>query len=304
MPSQIRHPEWRPSLEGTKYPFAPGSSLVNSDGISLPESGLIDAHLYPIGGKDGIYMSQIVITYDYVTFHIGDSENLSIASGAVGMNSLLASPLDKRGVIIQLSDGHSRPAGVLVASAIGVAAFSTLGLGTHEFLQAQTEFVTTVCMPTPEIGVRGVVLEDGSILPELHTDDLWFVGGDGVILSYELSTAKVKCSSALDTFPAIRVDIVGDPLALRKLCATASGYQTPAFIKTIRVQNTIKGCDTGQEDEDGNDINYFDINLKERDGKLFIQGNDDLAAHTSLRINTSAEGSIEISIAGSPNYEV
>jgi len=304
MPSQVRHPEWRSSLEGTKYPFAPGSSLVNSAGISLPEEGLIDAHLYPIGGKDGIYMSQIVITYDYITFHIGDSENSSIASGKVDMHSLSAVPLDKRGVIVQLSDGHSRPAGVLVASAIGICAFSTLGLGTHNFLQPETEFVTTVCMPTPEIGVRGVVLEDGSILPELYTDDLWFVGGDGVILSYELSTAKVKCASALDTFPAIRVDIVGDPLALRKLCATTDGYATPAFIKTIRVQNTVKGCDTGQEDEDGNAVNYFDVNLKERDGKLFIQGNDDLAAHTSLRINTSAEGSIEIAIAGSPNYEV
>lgn len=304
MPSQIRHPEWRSSLEGTKYPFAPGSTLTNSDGASLPEEGFIDAHLYPIGGKDGIYLSQITINSNYIIFYIGDQENSSIASGSVGMSSLLAAPLDKRGTIIQLSDNYNRPAGILIASAIGIAAFSTLGLGTISFLQAETEFVSTVCMPTPEIGVRGVILEDGSVLPELHTDDLWFVGGDGVILSYELSTAKTKCSSAVSTFPTIRVDVVGDPLALRKLCTTAEGYNTPAFIKTIRVKNTVAGCAAEQEDENGNPTSFFDINLKERDGQVFIQGNDALTTHPALRINTSAEGAIEIAIAGTPNYKV
>ena len=186
MPSQIRHHEWRPSLEDTKYPFAPIMSLTNSDGISLPAEGFIDAHLYPIGGKDGIYLSKIEITHSAINFYIGDSENSSIASGTVSMDSLLSAPLDKRGTVIQLSDSYTRPAGILVASSIGVAAFSTLGLGAHEFLQTQTEFITTVCMPTPEIGLRGVILPDGSLFPALYTDDLWFVGGDGVILSYEL----------------------------------------------------------------------------------------------------------------------
>ena len=294
MPSQIRHPEWRPSLEGTNYPFAPGMTLTNSNGISLPEDGLIDAHLYPIGGKDGIYMSQVLITYESITFSIGDSSNSSIASGSLKLRSLLAVPADKRGTIVQLADKYGRPAGMLISTTIGMAAFGTLGIGEHKFLQTQTEFVATVCMPTPEIGVRGVILPDGTVMPEALSDELWFVGGDGVILSYELSTAVGKCSTALDTFPTIRIDAVGDPLFLRMLCATTADYITPAFIKTIRIKNIIKGCETVE----------WDIHVKNRDGRLFIQGNDDLTAHTALRVRTTDEGTIEVVVAGSPNYKV
>lgn len=297
MPSQIRHPEWRPSLAGTKYPFAPSMELTNSDGILLPEEGLIDAHLYPIGGKDGIYLSQLNISNEFVTFYIGDSSNSTIASGSLNLRSLLASPSDKRGTIVQLSDAHERPAGILVSSVIGMAAFGTLGNGKFTFQQTQTEFAATVCMPTPEIGVRGVILPDGTLMPEALSDELWFVGGDGITLTYELNTSSSKCTTALDVFPTIRIDAVGDPLFLRMLCSGTEGFATPSFIKTIRVKNDIKGC----EDEGAE---TWDIDLKERDGRLFIQGNDNLAAHASLRVRTTAEGTIEVVVAGSPNYEV
>ena len=294
MVNRTRHPEWRSSLEGTKYPFAPTMTLTNTDNISLPVDGLIDAHLYPIGGKDGIHMSQVSITYEAIIFYIGDEGNSSIASGRVKISSFLASPVDKRGVIVQLTDNYGRPAGILISTTIGLASFAGLGVGDYKFLQGQTEFVATTCMPTPEVGVRGVILPDGTVMPESLSDELWFVGGDGVILTYELNTTAGKCSSTVDTFPTIRVDAVGDPLFLRKLCATDAGYATPSFIKTIRVENVIEGCATES----------WDINVKEREGRLFIQGNDALTANTALRVRTTDEGTIEISVAGTPNYEV
>ena len=308
MPSRIQHPEWRSSLEDTKYPFSPTMTLTNSDGISLPVKGLIDAHLYPIGGKDGIHMSQVSVTHEAVIFYIGDEANSSIASGRIEISSFLATPVDKRGAIVQIADNYGRPAGILISTTIGLASFAALGVGDYTFLQEQTEFVATACMPTPEVGVRGVILPDGTVMPESLSDELWFVGGDGVILTYELNTSAGKCSSTVDTFPTIRVDAVGDPLFLRKLCATPESeeddtFATPAFIKTIRVQNNIKGCDelptTGPDE-----ISYWDIDVKEREGRLFIQGNDALTVHTALRVRTTDEGTIEISIAGSPNYKV
>ena len=294
MPSRLRHPEWRSSLDNTKYPFAPGVSLTNVNGIVIPDNSFIDAHFYPIGGTSGIYLSKLSVSNTEITFHIGDESSLSIATGILEIRLLSATTKDKRGVVIQLVDAYNRPAGIIVSDPIRLSVFGSFEIGDHVFLQEQTEFVATVCMPTPEIGVRGVILSDGTVMPDTEDDALWFVGGDGIILTHEQNTAAGNCNSSIENFPTIRIDAVGDPLFLRKLCAPVNSFTTPNFIKTLRIQNTVEGCVTDE----------WDIDVSDRDGKLFIQGNDELAPHTALRVRTTNEDTIEIIVAGSPIYEV
>lgn len=294
MPSQVRHPEWRSSLDDTKYPFSPVVSLQNAAGTVIPPDVFIDAHLYPIGGVDGTYLSKVVVSSGHITLHIGDDGSESIATAEIITNKLEQYVSTSGDAIIQLKDVYQRPAGVLVSTAIRLAIFAGFGEGEHTFTKAQTEFLATVCMPTPEIGVRGVILPDGSVI----TGDVWLVGGPGVILSYLDTEVAGNCNAASVEYPTIRVDAVGDPLFLRRLCEIenpnpdADLFLTPKFIKTINVVNADSGESASWEA------------VPDAHGQLFIQGNDSLASKTSLRVRTTSEGTLELSVAGSSNYQV
>jgi len=271
MPNQIRHPEWRPSLEDTNYPFSPVVSLKNSAGTVIPGNSFLDAHFYPIGGTTGIYLSKFSVSHTEITFHIGDDSSSDIASGSVPTNTEIPS-------YVRLTDVYGRPAGIIVSEPQRLAAFGSFGVGDHEFTQGQTEFVATVCMPTPDIGLRGVVLPDGNV----KSGQLWLVGEDGVVLRN--SVTEIPGAS----IPTIRVDIVGDPLFRRRLCQPRQLFTTPKFVEKIEVKN---GDQTWACTPDTN-------------GRLFIQGNDSLAAKAALRVRTASDGTIEILVTGTPNYDV
>ena len=113
-------------------------------------------------------------------------------------------------------------------------------------------------MPTPEIGVRGLVLEDGTVV----SGEVWLVGENGIILTSETHDTKQTCAADAVTQNVIRVDAVGDPLFLRKLCDPDELFTTPKFVKTIKIK-------TGSYE--------FDYSPDER-GYIYIQGNDSLAA--------------------------
>lgn len=268
MPNQIRHPEWRPSLEDTNYPFSPAVSLTNAEGSEIPSTSFLDAHLYPIGGSTGIYLSKFSVSNEEITFHIGDDSSSDIASGSV---SLVALP-----TYVRLVDANDRPAGIFVSEPQRLAAFSSFGVGDHEFTQEQTEFVATVCMPAPAIGVRGVILPDGTIM----SGQLWFVGEGGVVLR-DLETDVAGSAT-------IRVDIVGDPLFVRRFCQPRELFTSPKFVTTVKI---VSGEDSWECSPDSN-------------GRLYIQGNDSLAAKTALRIRTAPDGTIDVSVTGTPNYDV
>jgi hypothetical protein len=276
MPNQIRHPEWRSSLDDTNYPFSPTVSLTNTEGAEIPSTSFLDAHLYPIGGTTGIYLSKFSVSNEEITFHIGDDSSSDIASGSVALVSLPT--------YVRLVDANNRPAGILVSEPQRLAAFSSFGVGDHEFTQDQTEFVATVCMPAPEIGVRGVILPDGTIM----TGQLWFVGEGGVVLRDSTTTIPQACAAAAVTFPTIRVDIVGDPLFVRRFCQPRELFTTPKFVRAIKI---VSGEDSWECSPDSN-------------GRLFVQGNDSLAAKTALRIQTAPDGTIDVSVTGTPNYDV
>ena len=271
MVSQIRHPEWRQSLEDTKYPFEDGATLVNSTNKSIPPDIFLDAHLYPIGASSNMYLSRVEVTSAKVTVHIGDDSSRSVASGDISVSS----PTDS----VRLTDSYGRPAGILISDSSRLGVLRAFGLGTHDFRSTASSFVAGVCMPTPQVGVRGVQLDDGSLL----AGPVWLVGEDGVVVSRETVENPATCDTAAQTQEVIRVDVVGDPLFRRRLCTPKELFTTPSFIKKIKVVN---GAEEWLCEPDSH-------------GYFSIQGNDSLAGDAALRVRITPEGNLEFRVEGS-----
>jgi hypothetical protein len=126
--------------------------------------------------------------------------------------------------------------------------------------------------------VRGIQLETG----ELFVGDVWLVGDDGVVLQSEELTVPVPGTCETQTLQVIRVDVVGDPLFRRRLCADANLFSTPQFVQRLRVVGPNMTFDA----------------VPDSNGNVSLTTVDDLAERPVLRIRTKQEG-IEISAVGS-----
>lgn len=257
------HPEWRASNEPTKYPFGDRATLTNGIDILL-EGIFLDAILYPIGGQARMFLSQVEIEHDRAILSIGDPETNVLATGEFD----IISPPSR----VKMTDALGRPAGLFISEPLRLATFQSWTVGTHVFQIGDTEFAGTVAVPTPELGVRGIQLEDGS----LFTGDVWIVGDDGVVVRSEPVTEPGKCGEPDVPLSVIRVDIVGDPLFRRRLCTDADLFETPRFVRSITVDDGKQQV-TCFPDEFG-------------DFKLTV--NNDLAEDTVLRVRPTREGLI------------
>lgn len=209
MPERILFPEFRDQFETTTYPFMDTATLVAADGQKLDRDIFLDASLYPIGSVGGsVYISNINIAPRLVTISIADRSRSAKATTA--FDPLFAPD------ILRVYDVWDRSAGVLVSDSLRLSRFTSWAAGDHIFDATATTFVPSCVIPTPEIGVRGLLTEKG----ELFTGDLTVVGDNGVVVREEGPGI-------------IRVDIVGDPLFRRKLCVPIDLFKPPAFIKTI-----------------------------------------------------------------------
>lgn len=256
---RVLHPEWRDYNGPTKYPFGDTASLVNAAGDFIPETAFLDASLYPIGGKAGLYVSRVTIADNTVTITIGDP---SAEQRCTGSFDLLTPP-----ATVALADSCGRPAGMLVSEATRLSVFQAWSAGVHKFLETQTPFAAACCQPTPEIGVRGILLADGSVL----TGDIVLVGDNGVVLTPVVDAER--------DHEVIRVDVVGDPLFRRKLCGDL--FVEPVFLRTITVQ-------AGEESVVcGPDVN----------GDFKITAGTAAAADSVLRIRSTPEGLV-MEVAG------
>lgn len=220
MSNVIRHPEWRASLEPTKYPFSDTATLTNTEGLEIPSTTFIDASFYVAGGDAGLYLTQVSITADEVTIYVG-----------VTANKLLASVTFDRAnppAVLAFKDVNDRAAGMIISEAARLAIFSSWGTGDHVFTQAQTAFVARCCHAVPTAGLRGFELDDGSVVAE----DVWLVGDDGVVLSCADGTDFLGCVGDL-AVKEIRIDIVGDTLFRRKLCSDPLAFETPRFLESL-----------------------------------------------------------------------
>ena len=201
MAQKILFPEWRDETKQLKYPFADRASLTNST-LEIPSWLFLDGRLYPIGGGSRFYISKITKVADVVTFTLSD-ETAELATASYDISAIPAS-----GELV-FTDSYGRPAGMLLSASQYLAIFGAMSQGTYEFDIDATEFAATVTIPQPDVGVRGVVTDDGDVL----TGELWLVGENGVVLREEDG--------------AIRVDVVGDPFANRALCEAEEPQDDP-----------------------------------------------------------------------------
>lgn len=221
--ARVKHPEWQDSHQGNRYPFADTATLQNNEGVFIPETLFMDAAFYPIGGQENLYLSKVVITHEKATIYLGDSAVPSLASSEF---TLLNPPSD-----LLFVDAYGRPAGIAVSEPTRLASLQSWTVGTHEFAANQTSFAATCYIPTPQLGIRGILLDDGSIM----TGDVYIVGADGVVLTVEdVQTYTPGCIGEATIQKVIRINIVGDPLFKRKKCGNL--FQETQFLETLTVE--------------------------------------------------------------------
>jgi hypothetical protein len=204
---RILHPEFRDEQLYSRYPFADGASLTSRGGLALTPDTFLDASVYPIGGGARAYLSVLGVAPGLVTIWIGDPALARRASAAFD-------PLDPPDRLA-LTDAAGRPAGLLLADPVLLAATQAWPAGEHVFDPAATEFAASCTIPTPGTGLQGLATADGQVL----AGDVWLIGEDGVVVREEDG--------------AIRIDVVGDPLFARRLCQGEGTFATPNFVRTI-----------------------------------------------------------------------
>jgi hypothetical protein len=202
--------QWRDESIGSLYPFGDGATLVDASGvITLDRDMFLDATLYPIGGAAGLYLTQITVATAL--------RQVTLAIGNVATPQLCSAVFDPLAIpaALVVEDAYQRPAGLLVCDPTRMAIAQTWPSGTYTFAATATPWAASCIIPLPALGVRGFTTAGGGAL----AGDVWLAGGDGVVLSFSAG--------------AIQVDIVGDPLYLRRLCAPTGLFNTPRFVQTI-----------------------------------------------------------------------
>jgi hypothetical protein len=201
-------PDYRDENRSSRYPFADGSTLVADTGLVLDPALFLDASIYPIGAPAFCALTVIEVSNRLIVIWVGDPDEPRRASCAFDP---LAVPSELR-----LSDPYGRPAGLLLADQAALAGGQSWDVGTHVFPSGSADFAVSCVIPSPEVGVRGFITGDGDLL----TGDVWWVGEHGVVVR-------------ADGKRTIRIDVVGDPLFVRRLCFPRGLFSTPRFIRTI-----------------------------------------------------------------------
>jgi len=223
MPEEQRlYVQWRNANEGTKYPFSARATLTNGT-VSIAPEVFIDARLYPPLGAASLHLSRITKTDTELTIAVSDSISGELASSLVLISDIQTYSLE----LLELRDVYGRPAGVFVTSPEGLGLLTALPIGTHEFTVNDTEFTAAVVTPSPQTGLRSFVV-DG----ETQYDEVWLVGGLGVVLEHEVG--------ALHGDDIVTINVVGEPLSKRTICKDeAVGFTTPTFVKGITVDGVF-----------------------------------------------------------------
>ena len=192
--SNIVFNDWRAENAQRSYPFADDATLTNGI-VTLAKSLFLDGRLYPINGDAELYLSRITRAGNNIEFAIATAAAGELATASYDVNDIPASGE------LAFHDDYGRPAGMLLSSQEALQAFSGLNTGAYTFLLTQARFAPAVIVAQPAVGVRGVVTDDG----DFFAGDVWLVGEDGVVLRR-------------DDDGSLRIDIIGEPFAARKLC--------------------------------------------------------------------------------------
>jgi hypothetical protein len=158
--------EYRNKHSRRKYPFADDATLADNDGQTLPTDFLVDAFLYPIDLIGQPYLSQVDLNDKLLTF--SDSETGAALGYAEFENTSASAQVYENGP-------HQRQIGVLVFGD-GLASLFR-GRDVRTFSEASTALCPTVYIPLNQSGVRGIELDDGTLI----TGPVVFEGQDGIV---------------------------------------------------------------------------------------------------------------------------
>lgn len=221
----VQFHDWRDTNARRKYPFADHVNASNGV-VDIPDDLFVDGRLYPIGANEQLYLSRITKTSNSLTFAIRATGTDELATAVFTLDDI---PSNGE---LAFTDTYGRPAGVLLSTETDLQSFSGLDTGEYTFLLTQTEFAAAVIVPQPAAGVRGFVLPDGTFV----TGNVWLVGEDGVLIRR-------------DTDGALRIDVIGDPFASRKLCADEEANEDVRALRPYCAIKTINGI---EPDDKGN----------------------------------------------------
>lgn len=238
MSERILFPPFRNEQGASRYPFTDASTLRAAETtFTIDPACFIDASFYPIGGGDGIYLYQVIVSALNFEFLVRTLNPSVIVRGVYDWRNPPANG------IIDFYDDYGRPAGTILVDKDQMQQFSSLNSGTYSFTASTAQFVATTFIPAKEPGVRAIRSVDGAAF---FTGDIWLLGDDGVVVRAE-------------TDQLIRIDIVGVPLYRRVACDASVPATPPRFLKTINgcppdefgnftITSTEKGLPAGRDD--------------------------------------------------------
>lgn len=247
MAARLLFPQFRDEQSDSKYPFVDGATFApRAAAAQIDKSAfrsIIDAVFYPIGGGHRLYLASVTVDELFIRFVVVDFD------GVVSISAVYDWRNPPTNNTLNFFDQYDRPAGAIIAETTDLDRFRGWGVGQYDFLPSATEFVATVVIPAKEPGVRLLQNENNAVF----FGDVWLIGDAGIVLRAETSND--------DDTNVIRIDIVGEPLFQRYVCANAdSVFQPKKFVRTIN------GC---PPDEYGN----FTITATE---KLLTNGKNDV----------------------------
>jgi hypothetical protein len=199
--------EWKDKNSLIKYPFTDFATLTNNS-VFIPNNLFYDAKFFTYEGLQNQYISKVSLTADVCTVAISDS-SLELCYAEFDLTDIPNH--------LTFIDTFGRESGVMLSSSDNLSLLRSWGVGDHTFSYNQTAIAASCLIPTQKTGILGFVTEDGSIFSR----DVTFVGCDGVKLSKDASGF-------------LRIDIIGEPLFLRKIAALeGEEFENPKFIGSV-----------------------------------------------------------------------
>lgn len=227
--SKIVHPEYLDELRYTNYPFEDDATLVNDQGVFIPQNLIEDMVIYMNDPQPPVYLSKMVVEQNKLEIWFGDQQDPYQVVGTVDYQQ----PPDE---VVLLRDGFH--AGMMLGRS-EVWSLMRGWSGEILFTPDQTALVAKVVLPLIQIGVR--TISNGE---QVHSGDVWLIGGDGVQLTYE------QVEEGGQTYHGVAINVVGDPLFKQAACYP-DAYVAKDFIKEIEFTDGINSV-VCNPDEFGN----------------------------------------------------
>jgi hypothetical protein len=191
--------EWRNINRERDYPFSAGATRQPTTGIRIPTDAFLDAVFYPIDLDGELYLSSVD--------RMAGSMAVSDASGVRGTGELA-------GDVVTFFDDFMRPVGTMVLG----PGFDSLSATTVATLEA-TRFAAACVFPQNQVGVRALLLPDGTIV----TGDVTLAGEDGIRVDTSVEDGKT----------VIRIMAVG-------VQSTEDCIELPPPVKCLRIKQVAE----------------------------------------------------------------